>query len=266
MHWFHEILLLALVVYVFSLFYTHRQLTQLQPHLRPTNQPPTTTTTTTTTTRPSTAAKLWKAKAAVKYDVAAAAINALDAAGIDAFLFSGSALGAYRNHGMFSWDKDIDLFVVSSNHTCIRAVLDALPGTTNQSKHHHLNSGHKYGETDFGYHAVLTGEDAYMDVWLAEELPGDQLRLISGDTWCKAVGVRGVRGQGATCQPMPRGWFFPPIFVPFGPYLMPTPRDEAVVTSTWLLVATVVVLWVVVVVVDRFSCGVDADLLFVVCC
>ena len=186
-------------------------------------------TTTTTTTRTRTTTKRWKTRTELKYDVVAAVINALNDAGIDAFLYGGSALGAYRNHGWFSWDKDADLLVLSSNHGLIQSVLDALPSISNYSTHMRLNSGHKYGVTDFGYHIVLPPNDShlYIDLWLAEHLPGNQIRLVSGDAWCDAVGQR----SRASCKPMPKEWFYPPLIVPYGPYLMPTPRSKYVETS-----------------------------------
>ena len=210
-------------------------------HLRTTTHPTTTTTTTTTTTntttppaspRTPTATKRWKTQTELKYDVVSATINALDAVGIDAFLYGGSALGAYRNHGWFSWDKDADLLVLSSNHGLIQSVLDALPSISSQSTHTKLNSGHKYGVTDFGYHIALPASamndsHPYIDLWLAEHLPSNQIRLVSGDAWCDAVGQR----SRASCKPMPKEWFYPPLIVPYGPYLMPTPRSKYVETS-----------------------------------
>ena len=229
-----EIAFVAGIVTLASLFLTYRAHATSHNllHLRTTTHPTTTTTTTTTiTTRIPTTTKRWKTQTELKYDVVSVTINALDAVGIDAFLYGGSALGAYRNHGWFSWDKDADLLVLSSNHGLIQSVLDALPSISSHSTHMRLNSGHKYGVTDFGYHIVLPASvndsHPYVDLWLAEHLPGNQIRLVSGDAWCDAVGQR----SRASCQPMPMEWFYPPVFVPYGPYLMPTPRSKYVETS-----------------------------------
>lgn len=76
----------------------------------------------------------------------------------------------------------------------------------------------------FGYHCNIPGikqREPYIDLWLYYDKPGNMVQCVGIRNqcmqWCKKF-------KKEICSLMPKTWFYPPMFVPYGPYLMATPR------------------------------------------
>lgn len=54
--------------------------------------------------------------------------NALDGAGITHILMHGSAVGAWRHHGITPWDDDIDIAIDVKDWHAAREVLSCISG------------------------------------------------------------------------------------------------------------------------------------------
>lgn len=160
--------------------------------------------------------KQWGKKDGQKYDTVANIMRELHKVNIDSFLMAGSALGAYRNHGWYHWDKDADILLMSTDLKKIETVLKS------------LKLKHSY--TSFGYHVHIPGvttEKPYIDLWLFKE-KDNKIKCVGAvgtkencNDFCRIVDRR-------VCNPMPKQWLYPPQQVPYGPYLLPTIRKEYV--------------------------------------
>ena len=156
----------------------------------------------------------WGKKDGYKYDTVANIMSELHKVNIDSFLIAGSALGAYRNHGWYHWDKDADILLMSTDFNKIEKVLKS------------LKLKHSY--TSFGYHVHIPGvttEKPYIDLWLFQERD-NKVKCVGGkiencNDFCRVVDRR-------TCNAMPKKWLYPPQQIPYGPYLLPTIRKEYV--------------------------------------
>ena len=167
----------------------------------------------------------WSQSEMFKYDAVANIINAFHRVGIDSFLTGGSALGAYRNHGWFSWDKDADLVVVSTDYDKIERALKSI------SLYFYESATHKNVTVDipsdkggFGYHVSIPQvgkhKTPYIDLWLFEKTKTKlQCKGFHNgcQRWCR-------KHSQKTCKPLSETLFYPPNYVPYGPYLMPTIR------------------------------------------
>jgi hypothetical protein len=169
--------------------------------------------------RVSTKSKLWFKKDQFKYDAVASIIDAFDAVGINSFLHSGSVLGAFRNHGWFSWDKDCDLIVLTTDNNVVTSVLKSInlvPRATSFGFAVDLPTSEKDGKF---------GTTPYIDVWMYE-VNGNNLKCVGNKkeggctSWCRDV------NDWLECSDFSIEWYYPPIFVPFGPYLLPAPRKD----------------------------------------
>jgi hypothetical protein len=157
---------------------------------------------------------LWGEKDNHKYDTVANIMNTLGTYRIDSFLMAGSALGAYRNHGWFFWDKDCDIMVMNTDVKQVKRILTE------------MNISHSY--TSFGFHVNIGNvERPYIDIWLYQQR-GDKVvctgSVGTGETcqdFCRVV-------EKKVCDPMPAEWLYPVKSVPYGPYLLPTARKEYV--------------------------------------
>lgn len=157
---------------------------------------------------------LWGKKDNYKYDMVERIMKTLGTYRIDSFLMAGSALGAYRNHGWFYWDKDCDIMIMNSNIKRIKRILTE------------MNISHSY--TSFGFHVnISSAERPYIDLWLYEQR-GEKILCVgsvgSGETcqdFCNVV-------EKKVCDPMPAEWFYPKKMVPYGPYLLPTAHKDYV--------------------------------------
>ena len=160
--------------------------------------------------------ELWGKKDKNKYDTVANIMRELNSVNIDSFLMAGSALGAYRNHGWYHWDKDADILLMSIDLKKIEASLKR------------LKLKHSY--TSFGYHVHIPGVTTakpYIDLWLFQE-KNNKVKCVGAvgtkencNDFCRVVDRR-------VCSPMPKKWLYPPQWVPYGPYLLPTIRQEYV--------------------------------------
>jgi len=168
----------------------------------------------------------WSQQDLYKYDAVANIINALKDVGIDSFLTGGSALGAYRNHGWFSWDKDADLVVMSTDYDKIERALNSIPIYFYETKtHKHDTSDISLNVGGFGYHVSIPDvgkhKTPYIDLWLFGK-NNDETFICKGfhnncKRWCKSYSKK-------TCTPISRTYFYPYNYIPYGPYLMPTIR------------------------------------------
>jgi len=172
-----------------------------------------------------TAPKLWDKKDNNKYDEVAAIMKALDERDIDSFLCHGSALGAHRNHGWISGDKDADLIVMSTDSKKIEKALKMASYNPGHSKgtFKPQTDGNGPGYGGFGYHVQLKSE-RYIDLWLYEEVSDEKVQLIGYERgahrWCKKY----TRPQ--ICKAWPKSWLYKIEYVPFGPYLMASAHKE----------------------------------------
>ena len=168
----------------------------------------------------------WSQSDMYKYEAVANIINAFRQVGIDSFLTGGSALGAYRNHGWFSWDKDADLIVVSTDYVKIEQALNSIPIYFYEtSTHKNVTADIPSNKGGFGYHVSIPGvgkhKTPYIDLWLFEQTKNNELQCKGFNNGCK----RWCRQHSAkTCKPISRNWVYPLNYVPYGPYLMPTIR------------------------------------------
>lgn len=175
--------------------------------------------------RKSTAPKLWDKKDNNKYDEVAAIMKALDERDIDSFLCHGSALGAHRNHGWISGDKDADLIVMSTDSKKIEKALKMASYNPGHSKgtFKPQTDGNGPGYGGFGYHVKLKSE-MYIDLWLYEEVSDEKVQLIGYERgahrWCKKY------NRLKTCKAWPKSWLYKIEYVPFGPYLMASAHKE----------------------------------------
>jgi len=172
-------------------------------------------------TRTPTRAVLWKKKNEIKYDTVANIMNAFDNIGIDTFLLAGSALGARRNFGWFSWDKDADLVIMCTDPKIIMNILQKL-----NLKFHENIDGNGKGTHGFGYHVNIPGvqtKSPYIDLWLFKEIQHNSFQCVGIENgcsrWCNKY-------NKFTCSLFPYSWFYPVQSVPFGPYLMPTISEQ----------------------------------------
>lgn len=176
--------------------------------------------------RLSTAPRRWKPGSDVRYDAVARIMRAFDDRDVDTFLVAGSALGAHRNHGWFHWDKDADLMIMSTDGHMVEDLLRSL----NMSYRENTN-GVGPGRHGFGYHIYLHGTKKYIDLWLFEDR--NELVCVGVEGGCK----RWCNKYGAPmCRPHAKHWFYPPQFVPYGPYLMACGRESYVeyyYSKTW---------------------------------
>jgi len=167
----------------------------------------------------------WSQSDMFKYDAVANIINAFHRVGIDSFLTGGSALGAYRNHGWFSWDKDADLVVVSTDYAKIERALKSISLYFYESAIHKNVTGDIPSDKDgFGYHVSIPQvgkhKTPYIDLWLFEKTKTKlQCKGFHNgcQRWCRKYSQK-------TCKPLSETLFYPPNYVPYGPYLMPTIR------------------------------------------
>ena len=168
----------------------------------------------------------WSKSDMHKYDSVAKIISAFRQVGIDSFLTGGSALGAYRNHGWFSWDKDADLVVVSTDYPKIERALKSIPLYFYESStHKDVTETIPENTGGFGYHVSIPyfgkHKTPYIDLWLFEKTKDDKLQCIGFNhgcqRWCR-------QHSRKTCEPLDIKWFYPFNYVPYGPYLMPTIR------------------------------------------
>ena len=168
----------------------------------------------------------WSQSEMYKYEAVANIINALRQVGIDSFLTGGSALGAYRNHGWFSWDKDADLIVVSTDYVKIEQALKSIPIYFYEtSTHKNVTADIPSDKGGFGYHVSIPGvgkhKTPYIDLWLFEKTKDNKLQCKGFNNgcqrWCRQHSKK-------TCKPISRNWVYPFNYVPYGPYLMPTIR------------------------------------------
>ena len=168
----------------------------------------------------------WSQSDMYKYKAVANIINAFRQVGIDSFLTGGSALGAYRNHGWFSWDKDADLIVVSTDYVKIEQALNTIPIYFYEtSTHKNVTADIPSNKGGFGYHVSIPGvgkhKTPYIDLWLFEKNKDNKLQCKGFNNgcqrWCQQHSKK-------TCKPISRNWIYPFHYVPYGPYLMPTIR------------------------------------------
>jgi len=175
--------------------------------------------------RVSTEPKLWGKKDNGKYDEVAKVMKALDDLDIDSFLCHGSALGAHRNHGWISGDKDADLIVMSTDSKKIEKALKMASYNPGHSKgtFKPQTDGRGPGGGGFGYHVQLKSEK-YMDLWLYEEVSDEKVQLIGYERgahrWCKKY------NRPQICKAWPKSWLYKMEYVPFGPYLMASAHKE----------------------------------------
>jgi len=180
----------------------------------------------------------WSQSEMYKYEAVANIINTLRQVGIDSFLTGGSALGAYRNHGWFSWDKDADLIVVSTDYVKIEQALKSIPIYFYEtSTHKNVTADIPSDKGGFGYHVSIPGvgkhKTPYIDLWLFEKNKDNKLQCKGFNNgcqrWCQQHSQK-------TCKPLSHSLFYPINYVPYGPYLMPTiqkPYLDFVYGKSW---------------------------------
>ena len=165
------------------------------------------------------------------YDVMEGIVSFLAENGVASALGGGSYIGSMRHHGHVPMnDKDGDLWVFTTNETVVVAAMKAMQDR--QLIRHWGAQNDGIGPnptTGFGYHIDVVNEDRYLDIW-----------LYAADS----SGVHCV-GRGGGC----RRWFqkymktepptyvysdyFPLIYRPFGPYLMPTPHGDRILLEQY---------------------------------
>lgn len=166
----------------------------------------------------------WSTFDMYKYEAVANIINAFHSVGIDSFLTGGSALGAYRNHGWFSWDKDADLIVMSTDYDKIERALKSIPIYYYESMtHKNVTTDIDSNEGGFGYHVSIpcigNNKTPYIDLWLFEKTNQNEFTCKGFHNGCQRWCQRHYK---KTCEPLSRNLFYPSITVPYGPYMMPT--------------------------------------------
>ena len=162
--------------------------------------------------------KLWDKKDGSEYDDVATLIQSLHDAGIDSFLYGGSGIGAYRNHGWIVGDRDADLLVMSTNLTKIESVLRSSKFNFNvntDGKGLPRNSG-------FGYHVNIRNSK-YVDLWLFKDVADEKIQCIGYKRGCHRWCNKYIKKE---CNKLPKSWIYPVRHVPFGPYLMPSIHED----------------------------------------
>ena len=143
------------------------------------------------------------------YSVVYSLIREFEATGTPIFLYAGSVLGARRHHGLIPWDKDVDLALFSTDAAFVKRILNSL------NMKWHINRG-----DGFGFH-IDTEFKQYIDIWMYERI-GNIAKCVGVDNGC----MRWHRKMQQKIIEYNASVFFPPVYAPFGPYILPIPHDS----------------------------------------
>ena len=165
------------------------------------------------------------------YHVMAGIVSSLNEDGIAAALSGGSYLGSMRHHGHVPMrDKDGDLWVFTVNESIIERALRSVKHLGVSWKHNHDGIGAN-PHTGFGYHVDIEKEARYLDLWLYSHTP--QVTCVGLQRGCGRWFAK-YMGKPPVYQTR---HYFPLVYRPFGPYLMPVPHGKHILlaqfSNTW---------------------------------